>query len=148
MQHRNLEPVFQYLGQLLKQYKQEMDPNRYQYCAHIVHTFHQWYLYHALSANDLYLLLMNQENTDSISIFDCAQCSSVEECGYLYYVWNSILSILMVMVYVAYEFEGSSYIPQDIEQINPQKVDRFFEQIEKKITPKELLELHLKELCY
>lgn len=148
MQNRNLEPVFQYLEQLLAQYKQEMDPNRYEYCSHIVHTFYQWYLHRTLSADDLYLLLMNQENTDSMSIFDCAQCHSVEECGYLYYVWNSVLSILMVVVYIAYEFEGSSYVPQDIEPINPQKIDGFLEQIEKRITPKELLEFHMKELCY
>lgn len=62
-------------------------------------------------------------------------------------MWKSITTILLIMVRIAYRNEGTAYVPQDLENINAEKMDAFLEQIKPTTTAKEFLK-SLKGICY
>lgn len=147
MRSKNLESAFLYMTQLLDEYKNLMKPSRYQHCTYIIERFYNWYCKGSPSADNLYHLIYYKNDLDSKSIVDYAECGEVGENETIHYMWESILSILMIMIGIAYQDEGAAYIPQDIESINMGKIDAFLEKIQTKKAPKELFAC-LKEICH
>lgn len=143
----HLNSVFLYIQQLLTQHKNEITESQYQHSIYVVEQFYSWYCYGSLSADDLYILIGCNDDLETDSIFNYAEYSQ-EKCETIYYMWEIILSILMTIVCIAFQKENVKYVPQDIEIINPSKIDNFFRQIELNTAPKELLEYFNKEVCY
>ena len=144
MEGKNVEAVFLYMTQLLDEYKSLIHFNEYQHCRDILKQFYHGYCEYTLSADDLYHMIYKEDEAGK-SIFDYA--NEVEAKETILDMWESILSILLVMTRMAYEIEGAAYIPEDIESIHTEKIDMFFEKVKSNKAPKELL-ICLKEICY
>lgn len=148
MQHKNLEPAFSYMRRLLDKNKRLIGPQEYQHCTGIVERFWDWWHGEdSLSADDLYLLLCEESDLGAKCLYDYAAHCQAEGNEALSNMWECIAAILMIMVRIAYQNEGAAYVPQDLENINTEKMEAFLEQIKPTTTAKELLE-NQKGICY
>lgn len=139
MWHRNLEPVFIYIRQLLERYKDFLKPNEYLHCADVINQFYRWYSDEVFfNADDLYLLICDEGDVDGKCLYDYAEY--YEESEVLTDMWECIVTVLMFMSWIAYQNEEAVYIPQDLESINIEKVESFFGKVNSTTTAKELLE--------
>ena len=148
MQHNNLEPAFSYMMQLIDKNKRLISPQEYEYCVDIIGRFWDWW--HgkdSLSADDLYLLLCEESDLGAKCLYDFAAHCQADGNEALSNMWECIVAILMIMVRIAYQNEGAAYVPQDLENINAEKMATFLEQIKPTTTAKELLE-NQKGICY
>lgn len=148
MRHTNLEPAFLYMRQLLDKNKRLIAPEEYRHCADIVERFWNWWHGEvSLSADDLYLLLCEESGLGAKCLYDYVAYCQAEGNEALSDMWESITTILLIMVRSAYRNEGTAYVPQDLENINAEKMDAFLEQIKPTTTAKEFLK-SLKGICY
>ena len=139
---------FLYIKRMIDEHKNEIETSQYHYCIYITEQFYNWYCHGLLSADDLYTLIDCNDDLEVDSIFNYAELCEIGTCKEIHYMWETILTIFSVIVYIAYQKENSKYIPQDIEVINPAKINDFFRQIEMGTAPKELFEYFCKEVCY
>lgn len=144
----NLNAAFLYMQQLLTAYKNEIKANQYNHGIYVVEQFYNWYHYNTLSADELYAFIECNDNLEADCILNYAEYCQIEDCEMIHYMWEIMLSTLMVIVYIAYQRENAKYVPQDIEVINPDKIGDFFKLIEVRTAPKELFEYFQKEVCY
>ena len=148
MQHKNLGSAFSYMRRLLSKNKRLIGPQEYQHCTDVIERFWDWWHGEdSLSADALYLLLCEESDLDAKCLYDYAAYCQAEGNETLSNMWECITSILMILVRIAYQNEGAAYVPQDLENINTEKVQAFLEQIKPTTTAKELLERQ-KEICY
>lgn len=113
------------MQELLDKNKNQIKTTQYQVCMEIIHLFRGWHDLGNQSADDLYSMIALKE--DGEGIFEFAECEDYENKE-IYYMWQIILSILMIVVSIAYQNENAKYVPQDIEIINIHKVAPFLTQ--------------------
>lgn len=140
--------VYTFIKRLLDKHKNEIERNQYNHCIYITEQFYNWYCFGLLTADDLYTLIESNDNLEADSIFNFAEYCEMGTYETIHYMWEIILIIFMSIVCIAYQKENRKYVPQDIEIINPTKIDDFFKQIKLGIAPKELVEYFYKEVCY
>ncbi len=144
----DINSAFLYIKRIIDEYKNKIEAYQYRHCIYITEQFYNWYCHGLLSADDLYTLIDCKDNLEVDSIFNFAEFYEMGMCEEIHYMWEIILTIFTVIVWIAYQKENRKHIPQDMEAITPVKISDFFNQIEMGMAPKELFEYFSKEVCY
>lgn len=131
-----------YIRNVLNTYKDDIDHDKHEYCLNICNQFKRWNHDANMSADDLYSLVVGEE-----SIADYAESEEMENETILY-MWQAILSIFLVLLKIAYQKENEQFVPQELEIIQIDKCNDFFNKLNAGMMPKDVFAYFQQEVCF
>lgn len=145
MDHKLTGSVLNYLCELLKHNRRRLPAEHYATGLSVLEQFRAWQEERKLSAEELYMLIICG---DGDGIFEYAESDVLPGEEEIHIVWEVVLSVLMTVVRLAFEEEGT-VCPQDVEIINPDRIGDFYRRIfDGKTSLAQLFDCFCREVCF